>query len=69
MSKKQSPQDMVHTYMQNKLRNPMYCVFCGKPVLMCPTDENGKANNYLEWELKNSAHYKCYAAYMEAQKK
>jgi hypothetical protein len=36
---------------------------------MCPTDENGKANNYLEWELKNSAHYKCYAAYMEAQKK
>lgn len=37
-----------------------YCIFCGKPMIMSSTDENGYQNRNLQWEMEHQAHYECY---------
>lgn len=56
---------MVKDYMKQRANNLRYCVFCGRPVLMASSNEDGKMNNNLEWEVNNSAHYSCYVKHME----
>lgn len=57
--------DAIKQAMMKKYTQTMYCVFCGKPVIACSTDEHGKFNSNVEWELENSAHYPCFIKDMQ----
>ena len=60
-----SQADMIKQAAIRKYTQTMYCVFCGKPVLICSTDEHGRSNPNIEWELEHSAHYPCFLRDMQ----
>ena len=51
--------------MAKQLQSIKYCPFCGKPVLLTSTDENGYDNKHLEWEMQYDTHWSCYVKNMK----
>jgi hypothetical protein len=43
---------------------PVYCRYCGlnvkEPTANSPKGSNGAWMRYLDWEIENQAHVKCY---------
>jgi hypothetical protein len=58
-------------FYQRQMTQQVYCSFCGKPILLCATDENGKSNDNYQVEYMNRAHMACvqkfYAERMNEQ--
>lgn len=49
-------------FFQRQISQPRFCSFCGKELLLCPTDEHNNPNPNYQWEFQNRAHMKCVEA-------